>query len=97
MRRLEEKRSEERSRPRSRRERLSEAKRPLQGYNAQTATNERQVWSLDRATFANAKFDRRMDRFLRRGKSAVRSQWRLINSSHNLLKLYRLAISPAPV
>jgi transposase len=39
--------------------------------------------------FAQTKFNRRMDRFLRRGRSAVRSEWRLINATHNLLKLHR--------
>ena len=45
--------------------------------------------------FADTKFNRRIDRFLRRGRSAVRSEWRLINSSHNLLKLHRHAMEPA--
>ena len=45
--------------------------------------------------FADTKFNRRIDRFLRRGRSAVRSEWRLINSSHNLLKLQRHAMEPA--
>jgi hypothetical protein len=38
--------------------------------------------------FANTKFNRRIDRFLRRGRAACRSEWRLITASHNLLKLY---------
>jgi hypothetical protein len=37
--------------------------------------------------FALTKFNRRCDRFLRRGRSACRSEWRLINATHNLLKL----------
>ena len=37
--------------------------------------------------FADTKFNRRCDRFLRRGRSACRSEWRLINATHNLLKL----------
>jgi hypothetical protein len=37
--------------------------------------------------FAQTKFNRRIDRFLRRGRSAVRSEWRLITATHNLLKL----------
>ena len=38
--------------------------------------------------FANTKFNRRIDRFLRRGRAACRSQWRLITATHNLLKLH---------
>jgi hypothetical protein len=37
--------------------------------------------------FADAKFNRRCDRFQRRGRSAARSEWRLITATHNLLKL----------
>src|SRR3954466_14414870 len=39
--------------------------------------------------FADTKFNRRCDRFQRRGRSAVRSEWRLITATHNLLKLHR--------
>ena len=39
--------------------------------------------------FADTKFNRRIDRFLRRGRSAARSEWRLITASGNLLKLHR--------
>jgi hypothetical protein len=39
--------------------------------------------------FAHTKFNRRCDRFLRRGRSACRSEWRLIHATHNLLKLYK--------
>ena len=39
--------------------------------------------------FANTKFNRRIDRFQRRGRSACRSEWRLIAATHNLLKLHR--------
>jgi transposase len=38
--------------------------------------------------FGQMKFNRRFDRFLRRGRSAVRSEWRLFGASHNLLKLH---------
>jgi len=38
--------------------------------------------------FANTKFNRRIDRFQRRGRSACRSEWRLITATHNLLKLH---------
>ena len=44
--------------------------------------------------FADTKFNRRIDRFLRRGRAAARSEWRLTNAAHNLLKLWR-ATTPA--
>jgi Transposase DDE domain len=45
--------------------------------------------------FGNTKFNRGIDRFQRRGYSAVRSEWRLITATHNLLKLHthQLAIA----
>ena len=39
--------------------------------------------------FADTKFNRRIDRFQRRGRSTARSEWRLITASGNLLKLHR--------
>jgi len=45
--------------------------------------------------FANTKFNRRIDRFLRRGRSAVRSEWRLITATHNLLKLHKHQVAVA--
>jgi len=39
--------------------------------------------------FANTKFNRRIDRFQRRGRAACRSEWRLITATHNLLKLHK--------
>ena len=38
--------------------------------------------------FANTKFNRRFDRFQRRGRAACHSEWRLITATHNLLKLH---------
>jgi hypothetical protein len=35
------------------------------------------------------------DRFLRRGRSAVRSEWRLLAATHNLLKLHRHNLASA--
>ena len=45
--------------------------------------------------FAHTKFNRRIDRFLRRGRAAARSEWRLTNAAHNLLKLWRHTTAPA--
>jgi hypothetical protein len=39
--------------------------------------------------FADTKFNRRVDRSLRRVRGAARSEWRLTNAAHNLLKLWR--------
>ena len=46
--------------------------------------------------FAQTKFNRRCDRFQRRGRSACRSEWRLITATHNLLKLWRHHGTPMP-
>ena len=46
--------------------------------------------------FADTKFNRRCDRFQRRGRSAARSEWRLITATHNLLKLWRHTNAPMP-
>ena len=45
--------------------------------------------------FAQMKFNRGMDRFRRRGRGAVRMEWRLITATHNLLKLHRHALATA--
>jgi type IV secretory pathway protease TraF len=45
--------------------------------------------------FADTKFNRRIDRFQRRGRAAARSEWRLVNAAHNLLKLWRASMTPA--
>jgi transposase len=45
--------------------------------------------------FGQIKGNRRIDRFQRRGRTAVRSEWRLIAASHNLLKLHSHWIAPA--
>jgi len=45
--------------------------------------------------FANTKFNRKLERFHRRGRSAVRTEWRLITATHNLLKLHRHQLATA--
>jgi transposase len=45
--------------------------------------------------FADTKFNRGIERFLRRGRSAARSEWRMTNAAHNLLKLWRHTTAPA--
>jgi transposase len=45
--------------------------------------------------FGQTKFNRRADRFRRRGLAACRAEWRLITATHNLLKAWRLAPATA--
>ena len=45
--------------------------------------------------FGHTKFNRRFDRFRRRGRSAAHSEWRLITATHNLLKLHQHTLDPA--
>ena len=45
--------------------------------------------------FAQTKHNRRINQFQRRGRSAARSEWRLITATHNLLKLHKLQIALA--
>ena len=49
----------------------------------------RQRQAIIEPVFADTKFNRRIDRFLRRGRTAARSEWRLVTATHNLLKLWR--------
>ena len=49
-------------------------------------------WMIE-PVFADTKFNRRIDRFLRRGRAACRSEWRLINAT-DLLKLHRHLTAP---
>lgn len=48
----------------------------------------RRKWMIE-PVFADIKFNRRAGRFRRRGLAAVRSEWRLLTATHNLLKLHR--------
>jgi hypothetical protein len=43
--------------------------------------------------FGQTKHNRGMGRFHRRGRAAVRAEWRLITATHNLLKLHRHALA----
>jgi DDE family transposase len=38
--------------------------------------------------FGQIKHNRRIDRFMRRGRAAAQSEWRLVAATHNLLKLH---------
>jgi transposase len=55
----------------------------------------RQRSSMIEPVFADTKFNRKIDRFLRRGRAACRSEWRLITATHNLRKLHQHHLTPA--
>jgi transposase len=55
----------------------------------------RQRQQLIEPVFANTEFNRRIERFHRRGRSAVRAEWRLITATHNLLKLHKHQLAAA--
>jgi hypothetical protein len=46
--------------------------------------------------FAQIKFNRRINRFQRRGRAAALSEWRLVAATHNLLKLHGHWIAAEP-
>jgi hypothetical protein len=45
--------------------------------------------------FGQIKYNRGIGRFRRRGRAAVRSEWRLIAATDNLMKLHNHWIAPA--
>jgi transposase len=45
--------------------------------------------------FGQTKHNRGLNRFHRRGRAAVRTEWRLITATHNLLKLHRHTLAAA--
>jgi transposase len=49
----------------------------------------RQRQPMIEPVFGQTKHNRGLDRFHRRGRAAIRSEWRLITATHNLLKLHR--------
>jgi transposase len=59
----------------------------LQSAKGRDLYSQRQV--MVEPVFADIKQNRRAGRFKRRGRAAVRSEWRLIAATHNLLKLHR--------
>jgi hypothetical protein len=38
--------------------------------------------------YGQIKYNRRIDRFMRKGTAAAQSEWRLVSATHNLLKLH---------
>src|ERR687898_1252937 len=55
----------------------------------------RQRQPMIEPVFGQTKHNRRIDRFHRRGRAAVRTEWRLITATHNLLKLHRHTLATA--
>jgi transposase len=51
----------------------------------------RQRQAIIEPVFANTKFNRGIDRFRRRGRAAVRAEWRLITATHNQLHRHATA------
>jgi hypothetical protein len=45
--------------------------------------------------FGHTKHNRGMSRFHRRGRSAARTEWRLITATHNLTKLHSHTLAPS--
>ncbi|MGH2957615.1 MAG: transposase [Solirubrobacterales bacterium] len=65
----------------------------LQTAKGKELYSRRQV--MVEPVFADIKQNRRAGRFKRRGRAAVRSEWRLIAATHNLLKLHRHTLAVA--
>ena len=61
------------------------------GANSSTSSAKAAVEPV----FGQIKSNRGADRFQRRGRSAVRSEWRLLAATHNLLKLHRHQLATA--
>jgi hypothetical protein len=62
-------------------------RRVLKSAKGKELYSQRQV--MVEPVFADIKQNRRAGRFKRRGRAAVRAEWRLIAATHNLLKLHR--------
>jgi transposase len=58
---------------------------------ADAAALYRRRMTMIEPIFGHTKANRRIERFQRRGLDAVRSEWRLITATHNLLKLHTAA------
>jgi transposase len=71
----------------------------LKMHEAITSDDGRALYAKRRVlaepVFAQIKVTRRCDRFLRRGLTACRSEWKLVCATHNLLKLWRHAAAAA--
>jgi hypothetical protein len=59
------------------------------------AIGYRQRQHIIESVFGNTKHDRGITRFHRRGRGAVRTEWRLTMATHNLLKLHKHHLATA--
>ncbi len=51
----------------------------------------RELYSQRKITvevYGQIKYNRKIDRFMRRGRAAAQSEWRLVAATHNMLKLH---------
>ncbi len=68
-------------------------RRVLQGDLGRALYRKRQ--GMIEPVFGHTKFNRRIDRFQRRGRAAAHSEWRSITATHNLLKLHKHQLAAA--
>lgn len=72
--------------------------KPLQAMEHRLQTADGSALYAKRAAivepiFGQHKHSRRLRRFARRGLAAVNAEWQLINTTHNIMKLYRAGVS----
>jgi transposase len=79
---------------RQRRQHYVEMREQLASEEGKQHYSQRMV--MIEPVFAHIKYNRRVDRFHRRGLAACRAEWKLITATHNLLKLWRYGPAPAP-
>jgi len=74
---------------------LREAKRRLEQQRAADPKPAAHATrAADRARLRPHQVQRRIDRFQRRGRGAVSSEWRVITATHNLTKLWKQTAAP---
>ena len=68
---------------------------PRRTPNPRTQTDHDHLIKTVEPVFAHTKHNRHINRFHRRGRTAVRTEWRLILMTHNLTKLHRHNLAAA--
>ncbi len=81
-------------RPRQRKPHYVQMREQLASEEGKEHYSQRMV--MIEPVFAHIKYNRRVDRFQRRGLAACRAEWKLIATTHNLLKLWRHGPLPIP-
>lgn len=82
-----------RRRPQKQNALAAELRKRLQTADGKALYSQRR--QIIEPIFGQTKANRRIDRFLRRGLAACRSEWRLITATHNLTKLWRHSLATA--